>query len=298
MRKAPLLLLCLATLVRVSVGQNSSLPKWIQDYQKEAAPRLMRDYAQLAVYRDADSEMKPPNPGEQRVVFIGDSITNNWDMLKYFPGKPYINRGIGWQNTAQMLLRFRQDVISLHPQVVVILGGTNDISGAYGPVSLTDIESNYQSMAQLARSNGIEVIFASVLPVHNYTPASLDMYATHPPEKILALNRWLQESCKANGYIYLDYHRALVDEKGLMTKDFSEDGCHPNAAAYRVMAPLAEAAIANAVRHPQKIDCQMHEVRPRSAESNLETLSPSVFTPVLIHDPLVWGTRSGAPIRK
>ena len=212
----------------------------------------MRDYAQLAQYRAADSALKPPAAGEQRVVFIGDSITNNWDLDKYFPGKPYVNRGIGWQNTAQMLLRFRQDVINLHPRVVVILGGTNDISGAYGLMSLEDIESNYQSMAQLARSNGIEVIFASVLPVHNYTPVALDMYATHPPEKILALNRWLQEYCQANGYVYLDYHQALVDEKGLMRKDFSEDGCHPNATGYHVMAPLAEAAIAKALTRVQK----------------------------------------------
>ena len=184
-------------LLSVAVAQDSSLPKWIQDYQKEAAPRLMRDYGQLARYRADDAVLKPPAPGEQRVVFIGDSITDNWDLQAYFPGKPYVNRGIGWQNTAQMLLRFRQDVINLHPRVVIILGGTNDLSGAYGSVSLEDIESNYQSMAQLARSNGIEVIFASVPPVHNYTPDALEVYATHPPEKILALNRWLQDYCRA-----------------------------------------------------------------------------------------------------
>ncbi|MGB9204824.1 MAG: GDSL-type esterase/lipase family protein [Terriglobales bacterium] len=242
----------LAIFVCAAVAQDSALPKWIQEFQTESAPKLMRDYAQLAEYRDADSALKPPASGEQRVVFIGDSITNNWDLAKYFPGRPYVNRGIGWQNTAQMLLRFRQDVINLHPRVVVILGGTNDISGAYGVMSPEDIESNYQSMAQLARSNGIEVIFASVLPVHNYTPVSLDVYATHPPEKILALNRWLQEYSKANGYLYLDYWPALVDEKGLMRKDFSEDGCHPNVAGYHVMAPLAEAAIAKALARPQK----------------------------------------------
>jgi lysophospholipase L1-like esterase len=244
--------LAIFILAGAAIAQDSSLPKWVQDFQTESAPKLMRDYAQLAQYRAADSALKPPAAGEQRVVFIGDSITNNWDLDKYFPGKPYVNRGIGWQNTAQMLLRFRQDVINLHPRVVVILGGTNDISGAYGLMSLEDIESNYQSMAQLARSNGIEVIFASVLPVHNYTPVALDMYATHPPEKILALNRWLQEYCQANGYVYLDYHQALVDEKGLMRKDFSEDGCHPNATGYHVMAPLAEAAIAKALTRVQK----------------------------------------------
>jgi lysophospholipase L1-like esterase len=252
MKKAFLLLLGLAIFLSVAVAQDSSLPKWVQDFQTESAPKLMRDYGQLARYRDADLALKPVAASEQRVVFIGDSITDFWDLQKYFPGKPYVNRGIGWQNTAQMLLRFRQDVINLHPRVVVILGGTNDISGAYGPVSLEDIESNYQSMDQLARANGIEVIFASVLPVHNYTPASLDMYAMHPPEKILALNRWLQEYCKAKGHLFLDYYPALVDEKGMMRKDFSEDGCHPNVAAYGVMVPLAEAAIGKALRRVQK----------------------------------------------
>ncbi len=239
-------------LLSVAVAQDSSLPKWIQDYQKEAAPRLMRDYGQLARYRADDAVLKPPAPGEQRVVFIGDSITDNWDLQAYFPGKPYVNRGIGWQNTAQMLLRFRQDVINLHPRVVIILGGTNDLSGAYGSVSLEDIESNYQSMAQLARSNGIEVIFASVPPVHNYTSDALEVYATHPPEKIRALNRWLQDYCQANGYLYLDYHHVLVDDKGLLRKDFSEDGCHPNGAGYHAMAPVAEAAIATAIQRSQK----------------------------------------------
>jgi lysophospholipase L1-like esterase len=242
----------LAILAGAVIAQDSSLPKWVQDFQTESAPKLMRDYAQLAQYRDADLALKPAAAGEQRVVFIGDSITNNWDLEKYFPGKPYVNRGIGWQNSAQMLLRFRQDVINLHPRAVVILGGINDISGAYGPMSLGDIESNYQSMAQLARANGIEVIFASLLPAHNYTPVSRDMYAMHPPEKILALNRWLQEYCLANGYVYLDYYRALLDEKGMMRKDFSEDGCHPNAAGYQAMAPLAEAAIAKALGRVQK----------------------------------------------
>lgn len=248
MKKLFLLSLGFAIFICAAIAQDSSLPKWVQDFQTESAPKLMRDYGQLAVYRDADRALKPPATGEQRVVFIGDSITNNWDLDKYFPGKPYVNRGIGWQNTAQMLLRFRQDVVNLHPRAVVIMGGTNDISGAYGPVALADIESNYQSMAQLARSNGIEVILASVLPVHNYTAASLDMFTMHQPEKILALNRWLQGYSKTNGYSFLDYYPALIDEKGLMRKDFSEDGCHPNVAAYHVMVPLAEAAIAKALR--------------------------------------------------
>lgn len=227
-------------------AQDSTLPKWVQDWQREIAPRLMHDYASLAAYRQANAALKPPAAGEDRVVFLGDSITAGWDLNKFFPGKPYVNRGIGWQNTAQMLLRFRPDVIRLKPKVVVILGGCNDISGAYGLMSLEDIEANYESMADLARANGIQVVFASVLPVHNYTQASLDMYAMRPPEKIRALNVWLREYCQSHGSVYLDYFDSLVDEKGLMKKDFAEDGVHPTAPAYAVMAPLVEAAIERA----------------------------------------------------
>ena len=239
-------LVMLTILTLAAVGQDSSLPKWVQDWQREIAPQLLRDYASLAEYRQANAALPPPAAGEDRVVFLGDSITAGWDLTKSFPGKPYVNRGIGWQNTAQMLLRFRPDVIRLRPKVVVILGGTNDISGAYGPMSLEDIEANYESMAELARANGIQVVFASVLPVHNYTRASLDMYAMRPPEKIRALNAWLREYCRSNGHVYLDYFSSLVDENGLMKKDFAEDGVHPTASAYAVMVPLAEAAIRQA----------------------------------------------------
>ena len=142
---------------------------------------------------------KPPAPGENRVVFFGDSITDIWKLEDYFPGKPYLNRGIGGQTTPQMLVRFRQDVIDLHPKVVVILAGTNDIAGNTGPMRLEDIEADYASLAELARANHIAVVFSSVLPVHNYTPKSQDFFAQRSPEKILALNRWLKDYCAANG---------------------------------------------------------------------------------------------------
>src|SRR5256885_4071306 len=163
------------------------------------------DYGQLARYRDADAALQVPAAGENRVVFFGDSITDIWKLDESFPGKSYVNRGIGGQTTSQMLVRFRQDVINLQPKVVVILAGTNDIAGNSGPISNQDIEANLASLADLARANKIAVIFSSILPVHNYTPKSQDFFAQRPMGRILALNKWLKEYCAANHLTYLDY---------------------------------------------------------------------------------------------
>ena len=220
----------------------------LENYRNSKAPILRDDFGELARYRAADAALKPPAPGENRVVFFGDSITDIWHLDEYFPGKPYINRGIGGQTTPQMLVRFRQDVIDLHPKVVVILAGTNDIAGNTGPMRLEDIEANYASLAEIARANNIYVIFSSLLPVHNYTPKSQNMYAQRSPEKILALNRWLKDYVATHpSCLYLDYFSAMVDDKGLLKRDLADDGLHPNAAGYKIMAPLAEAAIAQAL---------------------------------------------------
>ncbi len=243
-----LLLNCLLiTLVSAAMAQDEPLPKWMEDWQRESAPKLLRDYGQLAVYRAANLKVGPAMPGESRVVFLGDSITAGWDLDKFFRGKSYLNRGIGWQNTAQMLVRFRQDVLGLKPKVVVILAGTNDISGAYGPMSLRDIQNNFESLCDLARANGIQVVLASVLPVHNYTPDSQDMYRVRPREQIRALNQWMHAYCDHRGCIYLDYFSAMIDSKGLLKKEFSEDGVHPHDSGYAAMAPLAEKAIEKAL---------------------------------------------------
>jgi len=207
----------------------------------------MDDWGQLGRYRAANAQLKPPAAGEKRVVFFGDSITDMWKLDASFPGKPYLNRGIGGQTTSQMLVRFRQDVIHLQPRVVVIHAGTNDIAGNTGPAALEDIQANYASMAELARVRGIQVVFASILPVHNYTPVAQDFFVTRPVEQILALNRWLQDYCTRHRLVYLDYHSALVDEKGWLKKELAEDGLHPNAAGYRIMATLAEGAIQKAM---------------------------------------------------
>ena len=221
----------------------------LDQYRASRIPMFTDDFGELARYREANADLKPPAIGENRVVFFGDSITDLWPIGEYFPGKSYINRGIGGQTTPQMLVRFRQDVIDLLPKVVIILAGTNDIAGNTGPMRLEDIEADYASFAELARAHDIKVIYSSVLPVHNYTPKAQDLFAQRSPEKILALNRWLKEYCATapNGCTYLDYFSAVVDDKGLLKKDLADDGLHPNAAGYKIMAPMAEAAIEKAL---------------------------------------------------
>ena len=209
----------------------------------------LNDYAELSRYRNADATLKPPVSGEDRVVFYGDSMTEGWKLDEYFRGKSYLNRGVSGQTTSQLLLRFRQDVIDLQPKVVVILAGTNDLAGNTGPISVKDIEANYATMAELARLHNIKVIYSSVLPVHEYTEEAGDMFAQRPPEKILELNRWLKNYCGnlSNGCSYLDYFTAMVDEKGHLRKDLSNDGLHPNEAGTAIMSSLAEASIEKAI---------------------------------------------------
>jgi lysophospholipase L1-like esterase len=205
------------------------------------------DFGELTRYRDADAALTPPKSGENRVVFLGDSITDYWKLADYFPGKPYINRGIDGQTTPQMLVRFRQDVIELHPAVLVVLAGTNDVAGVTGPARNQDIEANYASMAESARVQHMRVVFASLLPVNNYTDDAKESFALRPRERILALNAWLKEYCAKSGFVYLDYFSAMVDDKGMLKRELSDEGLHPNAAGYKIMAPLAEKAIARAI---------------------------------------------------
>jgi lysophospholipase L1-like esterase len=220
----------------------------LQHWRDSKAATLRDDFGELARYRDANA-LKPPAPGENRVVFFGDSITDLWHLDEYFPGKPYINRGIGGQTTPQMLIRFRQDVIDLHPKVAVILAGTNDVAGNTGPMRVEDIEANFASMAEIGRANNIRIVFASVIPVNNYTPQAQIFFAQRSPGKILLLNQWLKDYVAAHrDCVYLDYFSALVDEKGYLRKDLADDGLHPNAAGYKIMAPLAEKAIAQSLR--------------------------------------------------
>lgn len=199
----------------------------------------LQDFAGLDRYAAADAALSPTEKG--RVVFYGDSITDAWvrNGGHFFPGRPYLNRGISGQTTPQMLVRFRQDVIDLHPAAVVILAGTNDIAGNTGPSTLRMIEDNLSSMADLGRANGIRVILASVLPAADYPwRKGLD-----PAPKIKLLNQWIAAYCAEHHLTYLDYYTAMAGPDGGMKPGISIDGVHPNAAGYALMEPLAEQAI-------------------------------------------------------
>ena len=212
--------------------------------------RLLKDWADLAHYREANAKLGPPATGERRVVFMGNSITEGWAQYfdTLFPGKPYIGRGISGQTTPQMLVRFRQDVIALHPAVVVILAGTNDIAGNTGPSTLEMIEDNLASMTELAQANGIRVVLSSVLPAYDYPWRP----GLAPARKIVALNAWIARYAASRGAVYLDYHSAMADARQGLPPSLSGDGVHPNLAGYRIMARLAERAIEEALRGPVK----------------------------------------------
>ena len=213
----------------------------------DRANRTLQDWPALGRYRDANSQLAPPAAGEDRVVFMGDSITDGWGRRygKFFPGKPYVNRGISGQTTPQMLIRFRPDVIALKPKVVVILAGTNDIAGNTGPMTLEAIEDNLMSMADLATANGMRVVMSSVMPVCDYIR---NQTRQRPPEKIVALNAWMKDYAAKHHAVYLDYYSAMLDDAGMFKQALTYDGLHPNDAGYEVMGPLAEKAIAAALR--------------------------------------------------
>lgn len=205
-----------------------------------------QDWPNLSEYRAANASLPDPGPGEARVVFLGNSITIGWlhAVPEFFRGRPYLNRGIGGQTTPQMLLRFRQDVIDLQPKVVLILAGTNDIAGNTGPMTLEQILGNLKSMAELARANGIEPVLCSVLPARDYPWRP----GLRPDVEIPRLNAMLRSYARDHGLIYLDYFSALANGENGMDASLAEDGVHPTRRAYEIMAPLAEAAIDQALR--------------------------------------------------
>ena len=231
-------ILCLALgLIVLASNESNAQPTDAQ---------LRSDWANLAKYRDANAKLAAPASNENRVVFMGNSITEGWQQ--YFPtmfaGKPYVNRGISGQTTPQMLVRFRPDVVALKPKVVVILAGTNDIAGNTGPMTLEEIEGNLTSMAELAKANGIRIVLSAVMPVCDYIKPQTER---RPPSKIIALNQWIRDYSSKNGFVFLDYYSAMVDAQGMLKKELTFDGLHPNAAGYEVMGPLAEKAIEEAL---------------------------------------------------
>jgi lysophospholipase L1-like esterase len=244
---AALMLMSLRWTGAAQLPDCSELTRALQDLMR--ADSRLRDFAQLQRYREDNRDIAG---APHRVVFLGDSITDAWSRPQFggfFPGKPYVNRGISGQTTPQMLLRMRPDVIALKPDAVVILAGTNDIAGNTGPETDEEIEGYLTSMCELAEANRIRVVLASITPVSNYhtRPPATPMTARRPPERILALNKWIKGYADAHHYVYLDYFTAMVDANGMLREDLSEDDLHPNPKGYAVMTPLAEAAIRRAL---------------------------------------------------
>ena len=207
----------------------------------------LADWPELQRYRDANAQLPAAVPGQPRVVFFGDSITEGWGRegsAGFFPGKGWLNRGISGQTTAQMLVRFPQDVLALKPQVVVILAGTNDIAGNTGPSTQAMIEDNLHAMVDLARAHGIRVVLASVLPVSDYPW----LPGTAPAPRVRALNTALKRYADAQQLVYLDYYTPMANAAGGLDPQLADDGVHPTAKGYAVMAPLAEAAVKRALR--------------------------------------------------
>jgi len=257
MLTAFLLVMITATFV---AAQSQATPPATADPCAETKAQLtqmesrLKDWPALGRYHEANTKVAAPANNEQRVVFMGDSITDGWDDPKYggfFPSKPYIDRGISGQTTPQMLLRFRPEVIALKPKVVVILAGTNDIAGNTGPMTLEAIEDNLVSMAELARANKIRVVLSSLLPISDYETREgkpIVQSIRRPPERIKALNGWMRKYAADTHAIYLDYYSAMADDKGFLKDELSDDGLHPNKKGYDVMAPLAERAISSALK--------------------------------------------------
>jgi len=201
------------------------------------------DRDNLTRYGEMDSRTSPPEPDKPRVVFLGDSITDGWRLNEYFTDRDFINRGISGQITGQMLGRMESDVIKLKPAVMLVLGGTNDISRG---VPISTIEDNLTAIADLADFHQIKLILASVLPVSDYhkdVNPNYEMTRARPPATIRALNDWIRSFCARRDFTYLDYYSQKVDADGYLKSDIADDGLHPNSLGYRIMAPLALAAI-------------------------------------------------------
>ena len=197
------------------------------------------DWANLARYEDYNLKVGLPKKDERRVVFMGDSITEEWSNLypEYFTEKGYINRGIGGQTTPQMLIRFKPDVVDLKPEIVVILAGTNDIAGNTGPSNAKMITDNIFSMAEIAKAYQMKVVLSSILPVYEYDWAR---EIKDPPSTIQAVNDALKQYASDHGLIYLDYFSSMVDERQGLNSDYTSDGVHPNESGYTLMSSLAE----------------------------------------------------------
>ncbi len=234
-----------SSIIAAQDNTQKPTPEQIEAWKKADMERLQNDWANLARFREDNEKIATAVPNENRIVFMGNSITEGWSQADpaFFAGKPYINRGISGQTTPQMLIRFRSDVINLKPAVVVILAGINDIAGNTGPSTLEMIEGNLASMVELARANGIRVVLSSVLPAYDFPWRP----GLQPAEKVVKLNYWIKAFAENQGCIYLDYFTPMADEKHALRAEYTYDGVHPNLTGYRIMEPLVEEAIQKAL---------------------------------------------------
>jgi lysophospholipase L1-like esterase len=222
------------------------------DYARQEEALRKTDWGNLKRFHEEDLGLPAPAVGEKRVVFMGDSITQGWmnhgtgaseSNPGFFPGKPYLDRGISGQTTPQMLLRFRQDVIALKPAAVVMLAGINDIAGNTGDMTLEQTEDNLASMADLAHEHGIKVVMCSILPAFDFPWRP----GREPAQKVVAINAWMKDYAASHGFVYVDFYSAMVDARGGLPANLSKDGVHPTPEGYAVMNPLVEAGIAKAL---------------------------------------------------
>jgi lysophospholipase L1-like esterase len=225
---------------------NPSLPPCCLSHDAAQLLGQLQDWNNLARYHQDDLRLEAAPAVEGRVVFLGDSITDAWDLAKYFPGKPYVNRGISGQTTVQMLVRMHPDVIHLRPAAFILLAGTNDISRNTGPETIEMVEDNIRAICELAESHNIKIVLCLLTPVSDYTKSK--QTARRPPADIVKLNHWIESYARDVHAQIADYYAALVDDKGMLRDGYSNDGLHPNAQGYELLAPIAEAAIEKAMK--------------------------------------------------
>jgi lysophospholipase L1-like esterase len=235
---------------RRTIVERRDWGPWGGPFRAGLVPALMQDFGERYVYAAANAALPPPARSEQRIVFLGDSITDGWDLARAFPGKHYINRGIGAQVTAQMLLRFEQDVVALKPAAVVILGGTNDVSGFLQIETPATILANITAMTDIADARGIAVVLCALLPVNGEGENRSYLTRERPNATLRAINAQLRALAVARGYPFVDYAAPLTDARGMLIDRYTSDGLHPNAAGYARMTPVVQRALTR-VRVPR-----------------------------------------------
>jgi lysophospholipase L1-like esterase len=246
------IVLCLSLLLPLSAGAQ-----FVQEFNPPATQcclpgamsRLvdeLQDWNQLGRYHQDNLRLESAPAVKGRIVFLGDSITDGWDLAKYFPGKPYVNRGISGQTTVQMLVRMHPDVVHLRPAAFILLAGTNDIARNTGPETLEMVEDNIRGMCEIAESHHIRIVLCLLTPISDYTKSK--QTERRPPTDVAKLNRWIESFAPDVQAQVADYYAALVDDKGMLREGYSDDGLHPNARGYQLLAPVAEAAIERALK--------------------------------------------------